>query len=161
MGNAEFDCGLAFVISGLAYVAFHCIKNLLCFQWSFLPSCSYYLLFLFSPPGPGRRFGGCRTRPTSPHHYQTNGECLARIGSKFEMCLIARTFILRTFRRELQSPPGILFLKPGGSMVAIKFGGPAAVHARQHKEARRQGQRAKGSVGMISPATVGRKPRRA
>src|SRR5258707_544159 len=37
MGNAELDCGLAFVISGLAYVALHSIKNLLCFQWSFLP----------------------------------------------------------------------------------------------------------------------------
>ena len=141
MGNAEFDCGLAFVISGLAYVAFHCIKNLLCFQWSFLPSCSYYLLFLFSPPGPGRRFGGCRTRPTSPHHYQTNGECLARIGSKFEMCLIARTFILRTFRRELQSPPGILFLKPGGSMVAINS---AVRRLSMRVNIRRQGDRGKG-----------------
>jgi hypothetical protein len=29
------------------------------------------------------------------------------------MCLI-----LRIFRRELQSSPGILFLKPGGSMAA-------------------------------------------
>jgi hypothetical protein len=59
MGNAEFDCGLAFVISGLAYVALHCIKNLLCFQWSFLPVlityffCSCHLARVGGPAAAG------------------------------------------------------------------------------------------------------------
>jgi hypothetical protein len=96
-GYAEFACGLAFVISGLTYVALHRIKNLLCFQ---LPSFLFFLLFLFSPPGPVGGRGAIR--PASPHHYQTNGERLLRVESKFE-CVSYYGLFRASFSRRPES----------------------------------------------------------